>query len=87
MEGTFGRTAMWLAAVATGQGDTLRAESLRPDMSLDSLFPTPAAREALRASAPDTLGMTEQKLNSLWGSSEQVKDVNALMRTHLMEVR
>ena len=56
-------------------------------MSLDSLFPTPAAREALRASAPDTLGMTEQKLNSLWGSSEQVKDVNALMRTHLMEVR
>ena len=87
MEGTFGRTANWLAAVATGQGGSLRAEDVRPNMRLDSLFPDPAARAALRTSAADTLGMTEQTMNSVWGAADQVKDVNALLRNHLREVR
>lgn len=87
MEGSFGSTARWLAAVATAQGDTLRAENLRPGMSLDSLFPDPADRAALRASAVDTLGMAEQDLNSVWGTADNVKDVNALMRNHRREVR
>lgn len=87
MEGTFGRTANWLAAVAASQGDTLRAEDLRLNMPLDSLFPTPEAREALRASAVDTLGMPEQTLNTVWGAADNVKDVNTLMRNRLREVR
>lgn len=87
MEGTFGRTANWLAAVAASQGDTLHAEDLRPSMPLDSLFPTPAARAALRASAMDTLGMTEQALNTVWGAADNVKEVNTLMRNHIRDGR
>lgn len=87
MDGTFGRTATWLAAMAKDQGDTLRAENLRPSMALDSLFPRPAARAALRASAADTLGMTEQELDRVWNAARTVKDVNALLRSHFREVR
>lgn len=87
MQGSFARTAQWLAAVAAAQGDTLRAEKLRPGMSLDSLFPDPAARAALRASAVDTLGMAEQDLNNVWGAADNVKEVNALMRNHIRDGR
>jgi hypothetical protein len=87
LQGTYGRTARWLAAVSTELGDPLRAEDLRPSMPLDSLFPDPASRAALRASAGDTLGMNEQKLNTVWAKADNVQKVNMLMRMHLRAAR
>lgn len=87
MQGTFGRTARWLAMVATAEGNIVRPEDLRPSMSLDSLFPDPAAKAALRASAGDTLGLSERKLAALWATVDNVKEVNALMRMHIQAAR
>ncbi len=83
MQGTFGRTARWLASVATANGHAVTAEDLRPAMLLDSLFPDPASRAALRASASDTLVMDEDRLNKVWPTADNVQEVNILMRMHL----
>ena len=87
MSGTAGRTARWLASVATAHGHTVLPEDLRPAMPLDSLFPNAASRAALRASAGDSLGMDEERLNSIWGTADKVGEVTILMRMHLRAIR
>ncbi|MGB3870395.1 MAG: hypothetical protein WA937_13160 [Flavobacteriales bacterium] len=82
LQGAFGRTARWLAEVATAQGHPLRAEDVRPAMPLDSLFPDAASQAALRASAAEQLNMDEHQLSTTWTKAENVQDVTMLMRAH-----
>ncbi len=83
LEGTFGRTARWLAGVAMAHGHVLRAPDLRPAMRLDSLLPDTASRHALRISAADTLGIDGEAMDKLWPAAATVEDVVKLMRHHL----
>jgi hypothetical protein len=87
MAGTFGRTARWLSAIAAVQGDTVLPGSLRPNMPLDSLFPQPGVRAALRSSAMDSLGLDEHSLAGTWDAASTVRDVAQLMRRHLQAAR
>lgn len=81
MRGSYGRTARWLAeAAGKAQGHRIDPSSLRPDMMLDSLFPTAEARALLRGSAADTLGFNEDRMAREWDALATVKDVVPLIR-------
>lgn len=85
--GAYARTARWLAAVAAANHHPVNAAEILPAMRLDSLFPDPASRAALRASAGDTLLMDERKLASSWAAATTVQDAVQLMRTRLRDAR
>ena len=83
LTGAFGRTAQWLAAEATAAGYPVQADRLRPTTSLDSIFPDATARNALRASAKDSLGLDEKQLVNVWDAASTVQDVTLLMRSRI----
>lgn len=85
--GAYARTARWLAAVAAANHHPVNAAEILPAMRLDSLFPDPASRAALRASAADTLLMDERKLATSWAAATTVQDAVQLMRIRLRDAR
>lgn len=84
MHGSFGRTARWIAAIASANGHPVRAEELEPRSAIAYLFPTDAARQALRNSARDTLGFDEKRLRLEWDAVDNVQSAAALMRMHML---
>ncbi len=83
LQGAFGRTARWLAAIATSQGKKVNADDLKPTTTLKELFTSDQARDALRASARDTLGLDDTSLRLEWGAVATVHDAIALMRMRI----
>jgi hypothetical protein len=81
MAGAFGRTARWLATTATTQGKPTRAEDLLPSTPLAELFPTPAALQALRTQALDTLDMDTESAALRLDAAATVHDCVLMMRS------
>ena len=81
MAGAFGRTARWLATTATAQGRPTRPEDLLPATPLAELFATPAALQALRTQALDTLDMDTESAALRLDAAATVHDYVLLMRS------
>ncbi|HEY0978643.1 MAG TPA: hypothetical protein VGE21_14315 [Flavobacteriales bacterium] len=80
MRGAFGRTARWLSATAAQAGHPMPAEEIRPGTRMSTLFPTPEGRAAVRAQAPDSLLLSDERLRREWDAVEEVRSVVVMMR-------
>lgn len=80
MAGAAGRTARWLAASATAQGRPTRAEDLLPGTPIAELFATPAAMQALRKEALDTLQLDQESAALSLEGAKTVRDFTLMMR-------
>ena len=83
LQGAFGRTARWFAAVGTAQGRPLDLATLRPTTAIAEIFPTDKERDALRASARDTLALDDTRLRLEWGAVSTMRDAVSMMRMHM----